>query len=862
MVPGAENEQHPGSGSGPHPAAGPTITAPNTSANANNTHNNEAPYPNSSSAFEAETHEETIFHDVDMNDTNRSGNVGVGSSSLSAAMDRIGSIGKSISPSAIGMGMGMIGRSEEQFVIRLDPLLAANLSEDNGNGNGNAKGNVNGIVIDDTMLSPVRPDTPDIRQRQGTSMSPSNSTTFLTSADYDTIHRLDKDYERALILREISWNAQYMSVRQNSGLTLWSFIVFILVGTIFFQIHTDWSLSQSILFSIYTITTVGYGNHYIPVENNIVLIFICIYIFLGIAMLTIFAAQLYQWLVLELTWKQYEKDSKEIIKRHKQNKKTSEELERIGEMPPSTDLNTSMTEGDGNGEGEGAGPGAPEPQAPQRKPMDKAFDASIHFLNKVQAYIRNNPAGQLVVVMVPFLFLIFLGALVVGLIEGWTFMESVYFGVVSMTTVGYGDRYPEKLAATWFCILWLPFSVGFLSLYLGSIARLYLHLSERNVKRIRRNLTRNANLERDRESRERAEAIARGTSAGFDLEVDAGNAYDDDNGNDNGDGNVNTITGESGDAIPSHLQRQRQHEVNHERRNGAGSFNAVGIDGSMDLGEDEFHDGYGTPDRRKVIISNSGLHVGGHRLQRMEGNDLEGETQEAMKTMRDMIAAVHLNLATPRRAQDVPSSSDVSSTRSNISNAGSDILNVKSTTHYTNADGVVEKKPTVALRVLLQERIAYIIAHEIAGYQSHVEIKNNTLSVTIDSLKHTADKWFIPRRARKTFRAVAFEVLYFCGERSLIVHGAQPVFDLRPHEVQSLFAPLLAAFTDADTMEAWLMRTQTMADNELHEVLDEAEMRAKLYQVQDRRDGKISDNLTARPNMKRNVIGNAVANQT
>eukprot|EP01083_Nonionella_stella_P280270 953398_1 len=243
----------------------------------------------------------------------------------------------------------------------------------------------------------------------------------------------------------------------------------------------------------------------------------------------------------------------------------------------------------------------------------------------------------------------------------------------------------------------------------------------------------------------------------------------------------------------------------------------------------------------------------------MEGVDLEGETQEAMKTMRDMIAAVHLNLATPRRAQDVPSSSDVSTT--NI-NAGSDILNVKSTTHYTTADGVVEKKPTFALRVLLQERIAYIIAHEIAGYQSHVEIKNNTLSVTIDSLKHTADKWLIPRRARKTFRAVAFEVLYFCGERSLIVHGAQPVFDLRPHEVQSLFAPLLAAFTDADTMEAWLMRTQTMADNELHEVMGEAETRAKLYQVEDRRDAKVSDNLTARPNMKRNVIGNAVANQT
>jgi hypothetical protein len=47
-----------------------------------------------------------------------------------------------------------------------------------------------------------------------------------------------------------------------------------------------------------------------------------------------------------------------------------------------------------------------------------------------------------------------------------------------------------------------------------------------------------------------------------------------------------------------------------------------------------------------------------------------------------------------------------------------------------------------------------IIALDIAGFQSDIEIVENTSSVTIDSLPQTANKWLVPRRARRAFRAV------------------------------------------------------------------------------------------------------------
>jgi hypothetical protein len=125
------------------------------------------------------------------------------------------------------------------------------------------------------------------------------------------------------------------------------------------------------------------------------------------------------------------------------------------------------------------------------------------------------------------------------------------------------------------------------------------------------------------------------------------------------------------------------------------------------------------------------------------------------------------------------------------------------------------RKPSFGLRVLVQERFAEIIATEIAGFQSSIEIHENTLFVKIDRLKEITDKWQIPRRARKAFRAVSFEVLYFVGEHGLITRGTDALFDLTPIEFHGLFSSLVAAMGDADTMEGWLDSTHVLADVDL-----------------------------------------------
>ena len=73
----------------------------------------------------------------------------------------------------------------------------------------------------------------------------------------------------------------------------------------------------------------------------------------------------------------------------------------------------------------------------------------------------------------------------------------------------------------------------------------------------------------------------------------------------------------------------------------------------------------------------------------------------------------------------------------------------------------------------------------------------------------------VPRRARKAFREVCFQALYFVGERGLIIKGAEVLFELSPIEFHGLFSPLLAALGDAETMDAWLASTEVLADVDL-----------------------------------------------
>ena len=94
---------------------------------------------------------------------------------------------------------------------------------------------------------------------------------------------------------------------------------------------------------------------------------------------------------------------------------------------------------------------------------------------------QSNSAGrQLVLSIVPIVVLILIGSLVVGRYEGWDAVDSIYWCVITGTSVGFGDKVPQTGSMRWFCIVYIPLAVGAYSAALGRIANIFV---EREIQK-------------------------------------------------------------------------------------------------------------------------------------------------------------------------------------------------------------------------------------------------------------------------------------------------------------------------------------------------------------------------------------------
>jgi len=124
-----------------------------------------------------------------------------------------------------------------------------------------------------------------------------------------------------------------------------------------------------------------------------------------------------------------------------------------------------------------------------------------------------------------------------------------------------------------------------------------------------------------------------------------------------------------------------------------------------------------------------------------------------------------------------------------------------------------EGKPCFALRVLVQERLAAIIAQHIAGGPHAVDVDDSFIVVRIGGWKEVVNMWMIPSGAWRAFRTAALESIMLVGERSLIQQGAESLYSLSPDEFHSVFSPVVAAMGDSETLEGWLKGTAELAKN-------------------------------------------------
>jgi potassium channel subfamily K len=195
-----------------------------------------------------------------------------------------------------------------------------------------------------------------------------------------------------------------------------------------------WSLRDSIYFSVVTFTTVGYGDIRPGTQGG--KLFSCLFAFMGIGIIGIALGYVGQTLI--------------------QAKVTA--------------LQTS-------------------PQS------DESDDAQN--LEKDENILPTEPnplfleLRRIVSFFLPLTAMVAIGSFIVGYIEDWTWVDSFYWCVMTGTSVGYGDFYPKTTETIWFCIFFIPISVGLMSAALGRIANIFVEreIRKANTKFLHREVT-------------------------------------------------------------------------------------------------------------------------------------------------------------------------------------------------------------------------------------------------------------------------------------------------------------------------------------------------------------------------------------
>ena len=72
------------------------------------------------------------------------------------------------------------------------------------------------------------------------------------------------------------------------------------------------------------------------------------------------------------------------------------------------------------------------------------------------------------------------GSIVYHYLEGWSWIDSIYFSVITLTTVGYGDYSPQTDEGKLFTIFYIVIGIGIILSFVNTI---YNHYSSVKLER-------------------------------------------------------------------------------------------------------------------------------------------------------------------------------------------------------------------------------------------------------------------------------------------------------------------------------------------------------------------------------------------
>lgn len=99
------------------------------------------------------------------------------------------------------------------------------------------------------------------------------------------------------------------------------------------------------------------------------------------------------------------------------------------------------------------------------------------FVKTILSFLRDKEYRDLLITTS---IVIGLGTVVYHFLEGWSWVDSMYFSVITLTTVGYGDIAPATDGGKLFTIIYIIIGVGIILSFVNAV---YSHYAAEKLKK-------------------------------------------------------------------------------------------------------------------------------------------------------------------------------------------------------------------------------------------------------------------------------------------------------------------------------------------------------------------------------------------
>jgi voltage-gated potassium channel len=108
----------------------------------------------------------------------------------------------------------------------------------------------------------------------------------------------------------------------------------------------------------------------------------------------------------------------------------------------------------------------------------------MFFFRTVTSFLKDDEYRDLLITTI---LIVFGGSIFYHFVEGWSYIDSLYFSVVTLTTIGYGDFSPQTDAGKIFTIIYIITGIGMILSFINTIQHHYTFMKHKERREILKN---------------------------------------------------------------------------------------------------------------------------------------------------------------------------------------------------------------------------------------------------------------------------------------------------------------------------------------------------------------------------------------